>query len=158
MVKLFYVRFNYSPHQYLHSDFLLLEQTLWVIWRKWLAQGSKTKFLILVSSFGGGFELMEAGGDKDGIWAILESGLQYVTVPNAPCVYLSPFPSISAIVSHIPFIVIPITSVMGGGAIKRAVEFGRRSVLKRLEVSANRKDMFYYLVCQYIICLTCSLP
>ncbi|KAI0279986.1 cytochrome P450 [Russula aff. rugulosa BPL654] len=79
-------------------------------------------------AFGGGFELMEAGGDKDGIWAILESGLH-----------------ISAIVSHIPFIVIPITSVMGGGAIRRAVEFGRRSVLKRLEVSANRKDMFYYL-------------
>ena len=101
---------------------------------------------------------MEAGGDKDGIWAILESGLQYVTVHNAPYVYLSPFPSISAIVSHIPFIVIPITSVMGGGAIRRAVEFGRRSVLKRLEASANRKDMFYYLVSQYIICPTCSLP
>ena len=26
--------------------------------------------------FGGGFELMDAGGDKDGIWTIMESGLQ----------------------------------------------------------------------------------
>jgi hypothetical protein len=32
------------------------------------------------SSFGGGFELMKAGGDKDGIWALMESGMQYVTV------------------------------------------------------------------------------
>jgi|HubBroStandDraft_1064217.scaffolds.fasta_scaffold1889253_2 hypothetical protein len=32
------------------------------------------------SSFGGGFELMKAGGDKDGIWALMESGMQYATV------------------------------------------------------------------------------
>jgi hypothetical protein len=95
---------------------------------------------------------MKAGGDKDGIWAILESGLQYVTVPDAPCVYLSPFLSISAIVSHVPYVIIPMMSVMGGGgAMRRAIEFGQRSVLKRLEVGANRKDMFYYLVRQYII-------
>ena len=99
---------------------------------------------------------MKAGGDKDGVWAILESGLQYVTVPNAPCMYLSPFFSISAIVSHVPYVIIPMTSVMGG-AIRRAIEFGERSVLKRLEVGANRRDMFYYLVRQYIICPECSL-
>jgi hypothetical protein len=40
----------------------------------------------------------------------------------------------------------------GGGAIRRAVDFGEQSVLKRLKVGANRKDMFYYLVRQYIIC------
>ena len=27
---------------------------------------------------------MSAGGDKDGIWSILESGLQYVTIPVNP--------------------------------------------------------------------------
>ena len=27
------------------------------------------------SSFGGGFELMKAGGDKDGIWALMGSGM-----------------------------------------------------------------------------------
>ena len=29
---------------------------------------------------------MKAGGDKDGIWTVLESGLQYVTVLNASSV------------------------------------------------------------------------
>jgi hypothetical protein len=29
---------------------------------------------------------MKAGGDKDGIWTLLESGLQYVTVPSASSV------------------------------------------------------------------------
>ena len=101
---------------------------------------------------------MKAGGDKDGVWTILESGLQYVTVPNPPCVDLSPFRSISAIVSHVPYVIIPMVSAMGGrGAIGRAIDFGEQSVLKRLEVGANRKDMFYYLVRQYIICPTCSL-
>jgi len=41
--------------------------------------------------------------------------------------------------------------------MRRVYEFCRGSVLKRLEVGANRKDLFYYLVRQYIICLTCSL-
>lgn len=39
------------------------------------------------SSFGGGFELMKAGGDKDGIWDIMESGMQYVIVYNTLYVY-----------------------------------------------------------------------
>jgi len=46
---------------------------------------------------------------------------------------------------------------LGGGALKRAIKFGRESVLKRLEVGANRKDLFYYLVRQYIICPKCLL-
>jgi hypothetical protein len=70
-----------------------------------------------------------------------------------PARILVPFLSISTIVSHIPYVVIPMMSLMGGsGAIKRALEFGERSVLKRLEVGANKKDMFYYLVRQYVIC------
>ncbi|KAH9983064.1 high nitrogen upregulated cytochrome P450 monooxygenase 2 [Russula compacta] len=80
-------------------------------------------------AFGGGFELMKAGGDKDGLWAIFESGLH-----------------ISAIAAHITYIV-PIISAFTGqnGALQRARTFGRASVLKRLEVGANRKDLFYYL-------------
>ena len=101
---------------------------------------------------------MKAGGDKDGIWALLESGMQYVTAPSASSVYLSPFLSFSAIVSHVPYVVKPMVSVIrGGGALMKSLEFGERSVLKRLEVGANRKDMFYYLVRQYVICPACSL-
>ena len=34
---------------------------------------------------------MKAGGDNDGIWAIMESGLQYVIVPKVPSVSQSLF-------------------------------------------------------------------
>ena len=37
------------------------------------------------------------------------------------------------------------------GSLQRATEFGRGSVLKRLEVGANRKDLFYHLVRQHVI-------
>jgi hypothetical protein len=48
-------------------------------------------------------------------------------------------------------------AAMGGsGSLQRATAFGRRSVLKRLEVGATRKDLFYYLVRQHAICPTCS--
>jgi hypothetical protein len=103
---------------------------------------------------------MKAGGDKDGIWTLLESGLQYVTVPSASSVYLSPFLSINAIVTHVPYLVGFMMSTIAmrrGGALRRTTEFGQKSVLKRLEVGSNRKDLFYYLVRQHIICPTCSL-
>ena len=48
---------------------------------------------------------MKAGDDKDGIWSILESGLQYVGVPSASFVYLIPFLSINAIMPHVPYVV-----------------------------------------------------
>ena len=106
---------------------------------------------------------MKAGGDRDGVWTVLESGLQYVTVPGLRlhALYdLSPFLSISAIVSHVPYITELMMSTFklgGGGALRRAIEFGQQSVLKRLEVGPNRKDLFYYLVRQFVICPTCSL-
>ena len=50
------------------------------------------------------------------------------------------------------------TVVIGrGGGLKRAMDFGKESVLKRLEVGTNRKDLFFYLVSKYIICQKCSL-
>ncbi|KAH9987800.1 cytochrome P450 [Russula vinacea] len=77
-------------------------------------------------AFGGGFELMEAGGDEDGIWTILESGLH-----------------VSSIVSHVPYITALLSAT--NGKLRRAIAFGRGSVSKRLGVGANRKDLFYYL-------------
>ena len=71
--------------------------------------------------------------------------------------YLNPLLSISAIVSHVPYIIKFIMVAMGrGGSLQRAAAFSRGNVLKRLEVGANRKDLFYYLVRQHIICSTCS--
>jgi len=40
--------------------------------------------IVILSSFGGGFELMKDGGDKDGIWALFESGIRCVPVPSPP--------------------------------------------------------------------------
>jgi cytochrome P450 len=42
------------------------------------------------------------------------------------------------------------------GSLQRATAFGRGSVLKRLKVGANRKDLFYYLVRQHVIYSTNS--
>jgi hypothetical protein len=71
--------------------------------------------------------------------------------------YLSPLLSISAIVSHVPYVIGLTMAAMGrSGSLQRAAAFGRGSVLKRLEDGANRKDLFYYLVHQHVICLTCS--
>ena len=77
-----------------------------------------------------------------------------------PLLYLSPFLSISAIVSHVPYVIgfmIFAMGALGGSAMKRAITFGEGSVLKRLEAGANKKDLFYYLVRQYINCPTYSL-
>jgi hypothetical protein len=40
--------------------------------------------ILLLSSFGGGFELMKAGGDKDGVWTLLESSVLCVSAPSPP--------------------------------------------------------------------------
>jgi hypothetical protein len=35
---------------------------------------------------------------------------------------------------------------LGGGTLKRGFEFGQRTMLKRLVVGANGKDLIYHLV------------
>ena len=42
--------------------------------------------IVFLSRFGGGFELMKAGGDKDDVWALFESGIQCVSVCTEPTV------------------------------------------------------------------------
>lgn len=52
--------------------------------------------------------------------------------------------------SHVPYLLKFITAIMGrGGSLQRANKFGRGNVSRRLEVGANRKDLFYYLVRQH---------
>jgi hypothetical protein len=41
--------------------------------------------IILFSSFGGGFELMKAGGDEEGIWTLLQTGLLFVLTSITLC-------------------------------------------------------------------------
>ncbi|KAH9959236.1 high nitrogen upregulated cytochrome P450 monooxygenase 2 [Russula dissimulans] len=80
-------------------------------------------------AFGGGFELMKAGGDSDGVRPLIESGLQ-----------------ISSAIAHISYVTPFLIALAGqNGTIQRSREFGRQSVFKRMEVGANRKDLFYHL-------------
>ena len=62
--------------------------------------------------------------------------------------HLSPFVSVSSIVSHVPYIMALLSAT--NGKLRRAIAFGRGNVSKRLGLGANRKDLFYYLVRQHI--------
>ena len=119
--------------------------------------------ILSLPRFGGGFELMKKlVATRMEFGPFLESGLQYVTVPSASSVCIS-VPFLASAQSHrayVPYVVgfmMSAAAMGGGGALRRSIDFGRASVLKRLEVGTNRKDLFYYLVRQYIICPTCSL-
>ena len=94
---------------------------------------------------------MKAGGDKDGIWALLSLvfGLYLHWVHHRASDV--PFSSFSAVTSHIPYIV-PILNILTGKnwTIPPVRAFGRERVLKRLEAGASRKDLFYHLVRQCI--------
>ena len=61
-----------------------------------------------------------------------------------------PFPSLGAILGHIPYIE-PILDTLTGerGILPRLRAFGRKHVAKRLEAGASRKDLFYHLVSHY---------
>ncbi|KAH9035424.1 high nitrogen upregulated cytochrome P450 monooxygenase 2 [Lactarius hengduanensis] len=80
-------------------------------------------------AFGGGFEIMKAGRDIDGIWTLFESGV-----------------CISGVTSHIPYVG-PILTTMAGqrSPLVRLRAFGKERVLERLRMGANRKDLFYHL-------------
>ncbi|KAF8269044.1 high nitrogen upregulated cytochrome P450 monooxygenase 2 [Lactarius quietus] len=80
-------------------------------------------------AFGGGFELMKAGGDNDGIWTLIESHLR-----------------IRAITAQVSY-VLPLLIAFTGrkGAVQRIFAFGRERALERLKMGANRKDLFYHL-------------
>ncbi|KAH9971364.1 high nitrogen upregulated cytochrome P450 monooxygenase 2, partial [Lactifluus volemus] len=89
-------------------------------------------------TFGGGFELMRAGGDVDGIWALFESSIRYVR---------------TVVVGHIPYMQPVVNAIMkltrataGRRRSPRLLRtFGKERALKRLQMGANRKDLFYYL-------------
>jgi cytochrome P450 len=80
-------------------------------------------------AFGGGFEIMKAGRDIDGLWTLLESGIR-----------------ISGALSNVPYIFPIFTAIIGKrSALVRVRAFCRERALGRLRMGANRKDLFYYL-------------
>ncbi|KAH9026090.1 high nitrogen upregulated cytochrome P450 monooxygenase 2 [Lactarius hengduanensis] len=80
-------------------------------------------------AFGGGFELMKAGGDNEGIWTLIESHLRF-----------------RAITGHVSYVLPPLLAIVGRkGSIRRIHAFARDRVVKRLQMGAKRKDLFYHL-------------
>ncbi|KAI9447487.1 high nitrogen upregulated cytochrome P450 monooxygenase 2 [Lactarius indigo] len=77
-------------------------------------------------AFGGGFELMKAGGSNDGVLPDAESGAR-----------------ISGILTHITYIIPPLVAITGSAQHIQAFSKGR--VSHRLQSGANRKDLFYHL-------------
>ncbi len=56
-------------------------------------------------------------------------------------------PSLSAVTSHIPYVVPLITAIAGQkSSLVRFRVFCKERALERLRMGANRKDLFYYLV------------
>ncbi|KAI0306837.1 high nitrogen upregulated cytochrome P450 monooxygenase 2 [Multifurca ochricompacta] len=80
-------------------------------------------------AFGGGFELMKAGGDREGLWTLIESGLHVI-----------------AVLGHVSYLLPAYLSMMrGGDTIQRSRGLCREKALDRLRMDAKRKDLFYYL-------------
>ena len=111
-----------------------------------LYSGHQVRADINLPSFGGGFELMKAGGDNDDIWTLIESFLRYLSwIYEASCLHLTCF-SVRAITAHVSYVV-PLLAFTGRkGSVQRISEFGRGRAIERLKMGANRKDLFYHLV------------
>ncbi|KAL5476717.1 hypothetical protein ACEPAI_2903 [Sanghuangporus weigelae] len=81
-------------------------------------------------AFGGGFELMRDGYDKDGIWMMIESGLRSV-----------------AFFQHIPWLVPLIHMLPFKNRVNRDIlEFGRKRARARQTTGSLTKDLFYHLI------------
>ena len=101
---------------------------------------------------------MKAGRDVDGIWTILESGIQYVPIRVKSVCDNTPIPRILAVVSHIPWVIFPLIAFSKKeSAMFRSREFCRERTLQRLQMGADRKDLFYYLVSVFIELFTSLL-
>ncbi|KAF8258322.1 high nitrogen upregulated cytochrome P450 monooxygenase 2 [Lactarius quietus] len=80
-------------------------------------------------AFGGGFEHMKAGKDVEGLWTRLEVGI-----------------AMTAVISHVPYVFPLYMAITGqGNPLVRLGMFCGGRVFERLQVGANRKDLFYYL-------------
>ncbi|KAI0065820.1 high nitrogen upregulated cytochrome P450 monooxygenase 2 [Artomyces pyxidatus] len=80
-------------------------------------------------AFGGGFELMEDGGDAKGVWHIFESGMKS-----------------SAVMAHTSWSLVLLKYLPGTvQTIQRMRNFGGVNVVNRMKLGAKRKDLFYYL-------------
>ena len=88
---------------------------------------------------------MKTGKDIDGLWTLLESTIWYVLAEYGH--FVVTYPSITAVTSNISWIV-PLFMAFARkkSTFIRSRDFCIEWTLKRLQMGANRKDLFYYLV------------
>ncbi|KAI0043483.1 cytochrome P450 [Auriscalpium vulgare] len=80
-------------------------------------------------AFGGGFELVKDGEDVGGFWHLMESGIRASAVSSST-------PWAVKIVNSLPW---------KNHAMARMRTFAATNVMKRIQLGATRKDLFYYL-------------
>ncbi|THH05653.1 hypothetical protein EW145_g4639 [Phellinidium pouzarii] len=81
-------------------------------------------------AFGGGFELMRDGGDKEGVWSTIEDGMEFL-----------------AVIQHLPWLS-PLLFIIPGAMknVYRFRTFCRERVQKRKAHGSLSKDLFYHLI------------
>jgi hypothetical protein len=81
----------------------------------------------------------------------LSSNPVYGTYPSECSLSVITCHSISAVVSHVPWVVPLLLAIVGNGAtLVRARQFCRDRIFERLRMGSKRKDLFYYLVSSHI--------
>ncbi|KAJ6531195.1 cytochrome P450 [Mycena capillaripes] len=81
-------------------------------------------------AFGGGFEMLRDGGDKNGFWGLIEDGAKNITV-----------------VSHIPWLAPTLSKIpMAGRGIKQLRKFGASCAANRIKTGSQTKDLWYHLM------------
>jgi len=80
-------------------------------------------------AFGGGFEMLEAGQDKDGLWHVLDDYM-------ATQALISHIPWASRALSRLPYI---------SERIHRLRAFGVQSAMARIKNGSVKKDLWYHL-------------
>ncbi|KAJ7172021.1 cytochrome P450 [Mycena filopes] len=100
-------------------------------------------------AFGGGFEMVRDGGDKDGLWTIIENGAKWASprlFAGSKLTMAMPSRNI-AVVSHIPWLVPTLYRIpMATRGLKRLRVFGATCATNRIKTGSQVKDLWYHLM------------
>ncbi len=77
----------------------------------------------------------------------LSSNPAFGTYPRQCGMCVVTCPSISGVISHVPYVGPLLTAIVGQrSSLVRLRAFCKERALERLRMGANKKDLFYYLV------------
>lgn len=106
-------------------------------------------------AFGGGFELMRDGGDREGIWKLMEDALEIVPLELVFGFKALISNRISAVIQHVPWLAGILYQLPGvTNNINRIRDFGADKAKRRKENGTVVRDLFYHIV--RFSCISCS--